>query len=58
MQVSQENNVNILRLVTANCHDQYQDFKQMNKSVLDVAMRAFSAEVKELLIKLLNEANT
>jgi hypothetical protein len=49
--------VTVIRLVTMNSHDQWRDSKQLDKSVVDSATRAFSSEFQELLIKLLNEAN-
>jgi len=57
MQVSQKELVSITRLVTQNSHDQFRESKQIDKSVVDLATRAFSKEVRNLLVKILNEAN-
>jgi hypothetical protein len=49
--------VTILRLSLQNSHDQFRESKQVDKSVVDLATRAFSDEVKSLLVDLLNEGN-
>lgn len=48
----------IIRLITANSHYQFREYRQLDKSVLDMATRSFTPPVQELLVKLLNEANT
>ena len=48
----------IIRLVVEVSHDQFRGYRQMDKSIPDLATRSFSSEVRNLLVKLLNEANS
>jgi hypothetical protein len=43
--------------LTRNSHDQHREAKQANKSINELATRAFCQQTKELLVSLLNEAN-
>lgn len=47
----------IIRVIVFNFHHQYRDFKQTNKTIMNLAIRAFSFFVKKFLIRLLNEIN-
>lgn len=44
-------------MVTLNSHCQWREFRQLDKSVFDLATRSFSDKVRGLLVELLNEAN-
>ena len=45
------------RLLIKNSHDQYRDFKQINKILIDFVIKAFSSDFRFLLLDLLNKAN-
>ena len=55
--MSQKEIVQIIRLLIKNFHDQYRNAKQTNKTVLNLAIRSFFVEIKQFLIRFLNEIN-
>ena len=57
IQVSQREEVLVIRCKTLNSHDQTRDARQMDKAIMDMATRSWSDAIKQLLVDLLNEAN-
>ena len=55
--MSQKKTVQIIRLLIKKFYDQYRNAKQTNKTVLNFAIKSFFVEIKQFLIRFLNEVN-
>ena len=56
-QVSQIWPVQVNRIIVKNSHYVYQESRQMEKSILNLATRLYSKNVQDLLINLLNKGS-
>lgn len=52
-----KNDVYITRILTKNSHDIYNDYKQINKAIIDLVTCFCLPEIRKLLVILLNKAN-
>ena len=47
----------MIRIMTLNNHDQFREYKQFEKSIVDLSIRFFSKQAQKLFISFLNENN-